>query len=221
MSLSPTTNDRPASDKQVSYIRDLFDKADLFADSEFFDRVNAMDATEYAAYIEHLKDQVGDPDDISKPRIGRARASQIIERLKALPRKREAQSFRKGNRDEDIVNWRVGMYVHEGPDGLGDVFRVYLGQQSGKNLVKQLVDTGQPHPEDDRITLHDWQYVGAAAGYKGQRALRGARLMTLAEAKEYGRMTGSCCRCGRRLDVPESVEAGIGPVCAGKVEEWA
>lgn len=28
---------------------------------------------------------------------------------------------------------------------------------------------------------------------------------------------GRCCKCGRRLTVPESIEAGIGPECAGKV----
>ena len=27
---------------------------------------------------------------------------------------------------------------------------------------------------------------------------------------------GSCCRCGRRLTTPESVQAGIGPECAGR-----
>ena len=26
---------------------------------------------------------------------------------------------------------------------------------------------------------------------------------------------GTCCRCGRPLTVPESIESGIGPVCAG------
>lgn len=30
---------------------------------------------------------------------------------------------------------------------------------------------------------------------------------------------GSCCICGRKLTVPSSVEAGIGPECAGKA--WA
>ena len=27
---------------------------------------------------------------------------------------------------------------------------------------------------------------------------------------------GTCCRCGRKLTTPESIEAGIGPVCATK-----
>lgn len=28
---------------------------------------------------------------------------------------------------------------------------------------------------------------------------------------------GRCCRCGRKLTVPESVASGIGPECAGKM----
>ena len=28
---------------------------------------------------------------------------------------------------------------------------------------------------------------------------------------------GRCCRCGRKLTVPESIEAGVGPECAGKL----
>ncbi len=28
---------------------------------------------------------------------------------------------------------------------------------------------------------------------------------------------GRCCRCGRKLTVPESIESGIGPECAGKL----
>lgn len=38
----------------------------------------------------------------------------------------------------------------------------------------------------------------------------------LAEAVAYGRQTGSCCCCGRELTDPASIEAGIGPICAGK-----
>lgn len=40
--------------------------------------------------------------------------------------------------------------------------------------------------------------------------------MTLEEAKEYGKLTGSCCNCGRTLTDEDSIEAGIGPICAGK-----
>lgn len=30
---------------------------------------------------------------------------------------------------------------------------------------------------------------------------------------------GRCCRCGRTLTVPESIESGIGPECASKIGE--
>ena len=32
-------------------------------------------------------------------------------------------------------------------------------------------------------------------------------------AKDYGRRTGNCCMCGRRLTDPVSVANGIGPIC--------
>jgi hypothetical protein len=32
----------------------------------------------------------------------------------------------------------------------------------------------------------------------------------------YGRATGSCSCCGRELTDPVSIEAGIGPICAGR-----
>lgn len=31
---------------------------------------------------------------------------------------------------------------------------------------------------------------------------------------------GRCCRCGRKLTVPESVASGIGPECAGKTNKY-
>ncbi len=40
---------------------------------------------------------------------------------------------------------------------------------------------------------------------------------TLEQAKAYGRKTGRCMVCGRKLTHPASIAAGIGPVCAGKL----
>ena len=50
----------------------------------------------------------------------------------------------------------------------------------------------------------------------GIARLSGARAMTLEDAKLFGHRFGSCCMCGRLLSDPESIEAGIGPVCANK-----
>lgn len=86
----------------------------------------------------------------------------------------------------------------------GAIVRVYLGQNSGKMLAKQLVSEGEHH---------SYEYMGKATRFVDSTTAK----LTLAEAKEFGRMTGTCCCCARRLDVPESVEAGIGPVCARKL----
>ena len=37
--------------------------------------------------------------------------------------------------------------------------------------------------------------------------------------REYGRITGTCGKCGRKLEDPDSIAAGIGPVCAAKMAE--
>jgi hypothetical protein len=37
-----------------------------------------------------------------------------------------------------------------------------------------------------------------------------------AAAKAHGKETGSCSCCGRELTDPASIEAGIGPICAGR-----
>jgi hypothetical protein len=37
-----------------------------------------------------------------------------------------------------------------------------------------------------------------------------------AAAKAYGLRTGECCICGRTLTNRVSIDAGIGPICAGR-----
>lgn len=32
---------------------------------------------------------------------------------------------------------------------------------------------------------------------------------------------GKCCRCGRKLTVPESIETGMGPECSGKAAKFS
>lgn len=40
--------------------------------------------------------------------------------------------------------------------------------------------------------------------------------ITLEEAQAFGRATGTCMMCQRELTNPDSIEMGIGPICAGK-----
>lgn len=85
----------------------------------------------------------------------------------------------------------------------GSFIRIYYGQQSGVMLAKRMTVVNGDL---------EYQYVGLA----DRHAKKIERKLTLDEAKKIGKATGTCCVCGRRLDDPESVDAGIGPVCAGK-----
>lgn len=89
----------------------------------------------------------------------------------------------------------------EVPEGLhsvdGAVFKVQTSK-SGNRYANRLVGTS-------------WDYEPGAI-----RLLSADTLMSLDEAKAYGKDTGVCCCCGKTLTNPESIEAGIGPVCASK-----
>lgn len=79
------------------------------------------------------------------------------------------------------------------------VFKLYT-TQSGYLFAKKLQQDGT------------WVGVPGAAN-----KLRPETKMTLEQAKHYGKMYGMCMACGRTLTDEDSIAAGIGPVCAGKM----
>jgi hypothetical protein len=91
------------------------------------------------------------------------------------------------------------------PEGLHyigqQVYRIRKSKSSGKRYA-ELLDT----------EAREFRYVG-------RKPLAGASantLMTLDEAKVFGKAFGFCVRCCALLEDPASVEAGVGPVCAKK-----
>lgn len=116
-------------------------------------------------------------------------------------RKEDREANRSSSPSTSGSEPEAGMYRLQD----GTIVRVYLGQRSGKMLAKKLVSEGDHH---------EYEYMGKATRFVNADTAK----LSLAEAKEFGRMTGHCCVCARRLDNPESVEAGIGPVCAGRVD---
>lgn len=79
-----------------------------------------------------------------------------------------------------------------------DIFKVYH-TQAGHIATKQLTEDG-------------FEYTGR----KPLAKIKPEHRMTLDQAKEYGKATNMCCNCGRLLTNEDSIEAGIGPICAGK-----
>jgi hypothetical protein len=64
------------------------------------------------------------------------------------------------------------------------------------------------------------QYDDGSWGFEIARGvifkLRPEHKMSLEDAKKFGALYGTCCVCGRTLTNEESIEAGIGPICASK-----
>lgn len=81
------------------------------------------------------------------------------------------------------------------------VYRIRKSKSSGKRYA-ELLDTD----------AREFRYVGR----KPLTQADTYTLMTLDEAKVFGKAFGFCVRCCALLEDPASVEAGVGPVCAKK-----
>lgn len=57
-----------------------------------------------------------------------------------------------------------------------------------------------------------WEYVPGAI-----KSLTTDHAITVEQAAEYGHLHGLCAICGKTLTDPESVQRGIGPVCAKRI----
>jgi hypothetical protein len=78
----------------------------------------------------------------------------------------------------------------------GVVYRI----KAGSNWAKVLQPNGK------------FEYVGNV-----NRMVRECDRISMERAVELSALTSSCCICGRTLTNPESVAAGIGPICGGRV----
>lgn len=97
-----------------------------------------------------------------------------------------------------------GLIVGEGHYLQVDTVYVVVKSQSNRLYAKRLVSTTTGRAS--------WEYAPNAL-----RHLRNADRLTLEDAKAMGTRLGVCVVCGRTLTDPDSVERGIGPVCAGKL----
>lgn len=113
-------------------------------------------------------------------------ASAVIDALKAAPRLTP-------QRDTEPPE---GMHLLDG------VIHKVQRSGTGNLYAKALLEDGG-----------DWVFEYIPGAIKN---LSEATVMDLEQAKEFGALYGTCCVCSRTLTNEESIEAGIGPVCAGR-----
>lgn len=121
-----------------------------------------------------------------------ALASATIEGLLAIPK----------DPSREAPKAAPGYYLHQ-----GSCYVVVVGKENpDRTYAKRL---SMPAPGS---TKGSWVYAPGML-----QTLATAPKMTLEQAKEFGKLHGVCCICGKTLSDPKSVEAGIGPVCIKKV----
>lgn len=213
----------PASPKQVAYITSL---------------VLQHDTSRIGTFPQRTLTQIQAGEEVSK-----GRASKLIEVLKRQPKVQteihQAQddatpaqlgflrtlcdeqgeevrtSYSKTEASSEIErllknrdNTKVRTSGKAAEDGMyrkdGEIYKVQIAVHgSGRPYAKKLVEVDG-----------GWEFVKAPGM---QFRLTSADKMTLAEAKEFGKLYGTCCVCGRTLTKEESIAEGIGPICSGKM----
>lgn len=124
---------------------------------------------------------------LSGETINRKQASDLIDEL--LKMKSVGTPAKK-----KAVDIEDGFYILN-----GEIWKVQQSLSSGGKYAKKLSASGS------------FDYVQG-----GVAKLAKAEKLTLAAAKEYGKLYGMCCICGRTLTNEESIAQGIGPICAEK-----
>lgn len=199
----PSYAEDRATEKQVSFMRDLFDRKNLFADPQWFDSVNAMDKDEYAAHLARIKEQL--------PSVSKMRARDIISKLLALPDAPREEQQRERQR-ELIPDVPAGRYAIE-RDGVLKFFRVDRPQEpsrwAGYTFLKSL--RGGPHgaPAEGNIRAPEYKL----------EVLEQIAQDPKGAAERYGQELGECGICGRTLTDETSRKIGIGPVCRSR-SDW-
>ncbi len=151
--------------------------------------------------LQHLADPA------RRERVGltKALASEYIDRLLARPKKVSAPR-------EPTPDVPAGRYALTGDDGTTDFYKVDRpteGKWAGFTFVKLLVANGG---------------YGDDMGEQRLRQAQGATILrrildtgVMESLTRYGHELGACGICGRTLTDNESIERGIGPVCAGRL----
>lgn len=179
----------PASDKQVSFIKKLMAErqyGDVYVQTQ-------LDACHVATIEEFSKSM----------------ASNVIGVLLNEPKKKVSHAPAKQN-----VEAFPGFYT----DGekYYEVVQSKQGHKYAKVLVIKVVATcgGCEYCDGEdtcKKSKASWSYAPGA-----MKNFQQWEKVSPEKATEFGKKWGCCMACGRTLTKTESIEAGIGPICAGK-----
>lgn len=145
--------------------------------------------------------------------VSKVRAGDLITALLATPEQIRTSpgpaQTPGGQTPRTPVVTEDGMY--RTPDG--QIYKVQVALHgSGRLYAKKLVELAVPRVlKNDKIRTHDFEMEPGAIV-----RLTPAMKMTREEAMEWGKLYGTCCRCGLSLTDEASIDRGLGKVCFTK-----
>lgn len=195
------TSIRTASERQLQFLVSLREEIARLKNAEGDVQLKGQALIDWVAPTDVAHDAYKCSEEIDK-------AIQWRDRLRAESKERMAQAPRTA--DEAAVGGRrevtEGMWII-GAIETGQVFKVQVAVHGSGNLYAKKFIPGEI--VDGEREKGTFEYVPGAMKLLAAEG----RKMTMAEAKEYGALYGTCCRCGRTLTKEKSIERGIGPVC--------
>lgn len=141
--------------------------------------------------------------------LTRKGASNMIGWLSGLPKKATAKAAPAAPAKQERVELEDGMYLFD-----GNYYKVqHAVHGSGNQYAKVAVIEDVPShlgAAHDEVTVRFEYARGVVA------KLRPEHKLTYEQAKAFGALYGTCCRCGKTLTDELSIALGIGPVCGGR-----
>jgi len=144
----------------------------------------------------HDIDAEATTDLMADRKLSKKAASALIDILLKCPRAPKPGAAPKVNAQD----------VAEGYYQLGADFVVVKFNRAGTNKYAMRMATS----DGANAT---WQYEAGLI----TKVARDGTPLTLEAAKAFGKLYGVCCICARVLTNPVSIEAGIGPICGGRL----
>jgi hypothetical protein len=147
-------------------------------------------------------------------RKGRPLSARQVQSARSMRAKCEARQAEKAARLEraEALAERAAELRPE----LGDVQadRIYVVDSGRQYKVQAAKSGGHLYAKVLDVSSGRFEYVAGAIAEL--RADGSRRVLSMSEAIAHGVRFGSCVCCGRTLTAGKSIEAGIGPVCAGR-----
>lgn len=188
--------------------------ATLAAHGELIEALRGM--TDWNGFAASLIGQFDDKGSLSPNQIGAA--ERMLAKVAATrARQNEEREAAKVTVDLSPIRAMFDSAMESGlkrPTYRAEGLVISRAPDHGRNAGALYVKAGGEY--QGKITAANEFYAVRDAAPETADALRTIAANPAEAAIRYGRLTGACACCGRELTKAESIERGIGPICAGK-----